>query len=149
MVDLHQQFHAKTWHTTGEAHPVVPGVPHGGACSTHRSCTGGRASAWQSQSQPLESPPSFMEVRDAVLDDLPAIVAIYNTTIDSRMVTADLEPVSVEARRPWFDQHSPSHRPIWVAAENGQVIGWLSYSSFHPRAAYDATSEVSVYLAPE
>jgi phosphinothricin acetyltransferase len=90
-----------------------------------------------------------MEVRDAVLDDLPSIVAIYNTTIASRMVTADLEPVSVEARRPWFDQHSSNRRPIWVATANGQVMGWLSYSSFNPRAAYDATSEVSVYLAPE
>src|SRR5262249_60525285 len=33
--------------------------------------------------------------------------------------------------------------------ENASVIGWLSYSSFHPRAAYDATSEVSIYVAPE
>jgi L-amino acid N-acyltransferase YncA len=90
-----------------------------------------------------------MEVRDAVSSDLPAIVAIYNTTIASRMVTADLNPVTVEERRHWFEQHSPSRRPVWVATEGDRVIGWLSYSSFHPRAAYDATCELSLYLAPE
>ena len=52
--------------------------------------------------------------RDATLDDLPAIVAIYNSTIASRDVTADLEPVSVESRRAWFDAHGPAARPLWV-----------------------------------
>jgi L-amino acid N-acyltransferase YncA len=90
-----------------------------------------------------------MEVRDAIPDDLSDIVAIYNSTIASRMVTADTDPVSVESRRAWFEQHSPARRPLWVAWENNCVIGWLSYSSFYGRPAYDATCEVSVYLAPE
>ena len=34
--------------------------------------------------------------------DLPAIVAIYNSTVPSRMVTADTEPVTVESRLAWF-----------------------------------------------
>ncbi|MGH8807340.1 MAG: GNAT family N-acetyltransferase, partial [Noviherbaspirillum sp.] len=33
--------------------------------------------------------------RLARFDDLPGIVAIYNSTIPSRQVTADTEPVSV------------------------------------------------------
>ena len=37
-----------------------------------------------------------VKIRDAPLDDLPAIVEIYNSTVPSRMVTADPEPVSVE-----------------------------------------------------
>ncbi|CAN5380241.1 hypothetical protein BH11PSE11_BH11PSE11_26510 [soil metagenome] len=36
--------------------------------------------------------------RLARLEDLPAIVAIYNSTVASRQVTADTEPVSVESR---------------------------------------------------
>jgi phosphinothricin acetyltransferase len=90
-----------------------------------------------------------MELRDATSEDLPAIVAIYNTTVASRMVTADTEPVSVESRRAWFNQHSPARRPLWVALESGQMLGWLSYSSFYGRPAYNATCEVSIYLAPE
>jgi len=90
-----------------------------------------------------------MEIRDATLDDLPAIVSIYNETVPSRMVTADTEPVSVESRRAWFEQHSPERRPLWVAFEKGQVFGWISYSSFYGRPAYDRTCELSIYLAPE
>ena len=90
-----------------------------------------------------------MEVKDATFADLPAIVRIYNETIPSRMVTADTEPVSVESRRAWFEQHSPVRRPLWVALEMGRVIGWASYSSFYGRPAYDRTCELSVYLASE
>ena len=65
------------------------------------------------------------------------------------MVTADTEPVSVASREKWFAEHSPARRPLWIAEDNGQVAGWLSYSSFYGRPAYDTTCEVSVYLAPE
>jgi L-amino acid N-acyltransferase YncA len=90
-----------------------------------------------------------METRDATFADLPIIVAIYNTAIPSRMVTADTEPVSIESRHAWFEQHSPARRPLWVALEVGQIIGWLSYTSFYGRPAYDRTCELSVYIAPQ
>ncbi|HKG69108.1 MAG TPA: hypothetical protein VKA92_09585, partial [Segetibacter sp.] len=51
---------------------------------------------------------------DATLQDLPKIVEIYNSTVASRMVTADTEPVSVESKRNWFKAHSPDKRPLWV-----------------------------------
>ena len=89
-----------------------------------------------------------MQVRDAKIEDLPAIVAIYNSTVPSRMVTADTEPVSVESRRKWFAEHSPARRPLWVAEVDGEVAGWLSFSSFYGRPAYDHTCELSIYLAP-
>jgi phosphinothricin acetyltransferase len=90
-----------------------------------------------------------MLIRDATSLDLPAIVAIYNFTIPSRMVTADTQSVSVASREKWFAEHSPNRRPLWVAEENGVVVGWLSFSSFYGRPAYEATCEVSVYLAPD
>ncbi len=86
-----------------------------------------------------------MRIRDAHPADLPAIVGIYNSTIPSRMVTADLEPVSVESRHEWFAAHSPERWPLWVA-EDGELLGWLSFSKFHPRPAYAATAELSVYI---
>jgi L-amino acid N-acyltransferase YncA len=84
---------------------------------------------------------------DAVREDLADIVEIYNATIPSRMVTADLEPVTVEARSKWFEDHSPELRPIWVMKENGQIIAWLSFQSFYGRPAYLATAEVSIYVS--
>jgi len=84
--------------------------------------------------------------RQATRADLPAIVGIYNATISSRMVTADLEPVSVESRIPWFEAHSEGFRPLWVAQHDGRVAGWLSFSTFYGRPAYDKTAELSVYI---
>lgn len=38
--------------------------------------------------------------RNATETDLPRIVSIYNSTVASRMVTADTEPVTIEDRIP-------------------------------------------------
>lgn len=92
--------------------------------------------------------------RLARVDDLPAIVAIYNSTIASRQVTADTEPVSVESRLGWFHEHAAASRPLWVveaaALQPGagpDIVGWLSYSNFYGRPAYAGTAELSIYLA--
>ena len=87
-------------------------------------------------------------IRDALEADLPAIVAIYNASIPGRMATADVDAVSVENRLDWFRAHTPARRPVWVAERAGQVVGWLSVQSFYGRPAYQATAEVSVYVAP-
>jgi L-amino acid N-acyltransferase YncA len=92
---------------------------------------------------------SAVKIRDAVEVDLPAIVKIYNSTIPSRMVTADPEPVSVESRRAWFREHDPERRPLWVAEADGRVVGWFSFEPFRRKPAYYATAEVSVYVSEE
>jgi L-amino acid N-acyltransferase YncA len=84
--------------------------------------------------------------RAAQPDDLPQIVQIYNSTVASRMVTADLEPVSVDSRREWFAQHEPGARPLWVVDRGAEIAGWLSLSNFYGRPAYNRTAEVSVYV---
>jgi L-amino acid N-acyltransferase YncA len=87
--------------------------------------------------------------RNAVQNDLKKIVAIYNSTVASRMVTADTEEVSVESRQQWFEEHSPDKRPLWMVEDaNNIIIGWVSFQSFYGRPAYDATAEVSIYLDP-
>lgn len=88
-------------------------------------------------------------IRDAGLDDLPRIVEIYNSTIASREVTADLEPVSVESRVRWYNEHSPDFRPLWVLEDKGTIIAWLSFQSFYGRPAYNATAEISIYIDQE
>lgn len=90
--------------------------------------------------------------RPASLADLPDIVAIYNSTIPSRQVTADLQPVSVESRITWFQTHDSKRRPIWVVDRPASVSGdariaaWLSFSDFHRRPAYAGAAELSIYV---
>ena len=90
--------------------------------------------------------PADCLLRIARLADLPTIVAIYNETIPSRMVTADLQPVSVADRQAWFAAHTADKHPLWVLEQGGNVIGWASLSPFYGRAAYGATAEISLYL---
>jgi phosphinothricin acetyltransferase len=87
--------------------------------------------------------------RLACFEDLPEIVAIYNSTVASRQVTADTEPVSVESRHAWFHEHRPESRPLWVIEHDGRILGWLSFSNFYGRPAYAGTSELSIYLHEE
>ncbi|WP_415327115.1 GNAT family N-acetyltransferase [Chryseobacterium sp. MMS23-Vi53] len=85
--------------------------------------------------------------RNATLEDLPTIVEIYNSTIPSRMVTADTEDVSVESRLDWFLVHNPETRPLWMIEDEQQnVLGWVSFSSFYGRPAYNGTVEISIYM---
>ncbi|MEG0188347.1 GNAT family N-acetyltransferase [Algoriella sp.] len=85
--------------------------------------------------------------RDAKRSDLEKITEIYNSTIASRLVTADTEPVSVESKIKWFEEHSPEKRPLWVIEDElNEIVGWVSFQSFYGRPAYDATVEISIYL---
>ena len=88
-----------------------------------------------------------MRIRDALPEDLEAVVAIYNATIPSRESTADLEPVTVQQRGAWFIAHSPDRRPLWVVDDDGgTVVAWCSLRDFYGRPAYAATAEIGIYV---
>lgn len=78
--------------------------------------------------------------------ELPKIVAIYNETIPSRLATADLEPVSVASRQPWFESFNPDSRPLWVIKYDDKIAGWVGLESFYGRPAYHKTAEISIYI---
>jgi L-amino acid N-acyltransferase YncA len=86
------------------------------------------------------------KLKEAVLEDLPVIVDIYNSTISSRMVTADTKPVSVGERLAWFHSHNKEKHPLYIIISDEKIAGWLSFQSFYGRPAYDATAEISIYM---
>jgi phosphinothricin acetyltransferase len=90
-------------------------------------------------------------VRTAVLDDLPALTAIYNHYIVNSTITFDLRPFEPEERRGWFDDHSSTgrHRLLVAVAADGAVLGYTTTSRWRPKAAYDTTVESSVYCHPD
>jgi phosphinothricin acetyltransferase len=87
-----------------------------------------------------------MYIRDAEETDLTAIVDIYNQSIPHRLATADTEAISVASRWDWYHHRQPN-RPLWVATEQEQVLGWLSFQNFYGRPAYVHTAEISIYVA--
>lgn len=84
-------------------------------------------------------------LRIAKINDLPIIVDIYNSTVPGRMVTADTEPVLVDDKLAWFNEHNQK-RPLWIIEYRGKTCGWASLQSFYGRPAFNATAEISIYL---
>ncbi len=87
-----------------------------------------------------------VRIRDARIEDLPAIVEICNSTAPSRVATADNTPLSPEEHAAWFRRHTPEHHPLTVMELGGQIVAWLSFQPFRGRPAYAHTAEVSVQV---
>ena len=93
---------------------------------------------------------SVPSIRPATIDDLPAIVDIYNHYVVHTPITFDLTPVTVAERRPWFDQFAETGRHrLLVAIEDNTVVGYAGTHQFRVKAAYDTTVETTIYLAPD
>jgi phosphinothricin acetyltransferase len=81
-------------------------------------------------------------------DDLAALTELYNHYVEHTPVTFDLAPFAVEARRPWlggFAERGPHQ--LFVAEEDGRVLGWAGAHRFREKRAYDTTVETTIYLA--
>lgn len=88
-----------------------------------------------------------MNIRAAQFSDLPRIVEIYNQAVAQKGATADLTPVKVEDRRPWFEEHRDNKYPLWVAGGGENILGWCSLSPYRPgRMALRYTAEISYYI---
>lgn len=91
-----------------------------------------------------------VQVRYAREEDIARVVEIYNHYVLTTAITFDLEPVTVEERRAWLAQFSTAgpHR-LFVAEQDGLVVGYAGTTQFRSKRAYDTTVEVTVYCAPE
>ncbi len=89
-------------------------------------------------------------IRSAREDDLPRLTEIYNHYIRQTAITFEIEPYTIEGRRPWLSQFAATGRyRILVAEADGKALGWANSRRFHERAAYDPTVETSIYLDPD
>ncbi len=82
--------------------------------------------------------------------DLPRLTEIYNHYIRTTAITFDIEPYTVDQRRTWLGQFAERgpHR-LFVAEQDGLVLGYAGSHKFRDKQAYDTTVEVTVYCAPE
>jgi phosphinothricin acetyltransferase len=90
-----------------------------------------------------------MNIRDAVHDDLPAILEIHNDAIRTTTAIWDEHEVDLEDRRAWFDTRRAAGLPVLVAELDGGVVGFASYGPWRPKTGYRFTVENSVYVHPD
>jgi L-amino acid N-acyltransferase YncA len=86
-----------------------------------------------------------MKTRLATPEDAPAIARIYNDGIADRIATFETKLRTEADILTWFD----GVHPIVVVEDGGQVIAFVSTSTYRPRACYDGIAEFSVYVARE
>ena len=92
----------------------------------------------------MTDPSSAVTIRPATRDDVAAITAIYNEGIRGRTATFETRERAPDEVRGWLGD--PRH-PVLVAEADGRVVGWVSASTYRPRACYAGVAEFSVYVA--
>jgi len=84
-------------------------------------------------------------IRRAVLQDIPALMDIYNEAILHTTATFDTEVKDMENRKAWFAEHNGRY-VIYVDVEDGKVAGYASLSRYRDRKAFDPAVEISIYV---
>src|SRR5688572_2813595 len=91
---------------------------------------------------------SACTIRLAAREDAEAINSIQNYYVERSTATFLTEPLTLDERLAWLDEHSTAH-PVTVAAADGSIVGWGALGTFRLRAAYSRTAELSVYVHHE
>lgn len=89
-------------------------------------------------------------IRDATLDDLPAIVGLLNVAVLETSAVYSEDVISVADRVPWFEAKQRRGFPVLVADAGGSVVGFATYGDFRDSVAlpgYRFTVEHSVHVA--
>ena len=89
----------------------------------------------------------MITIRAACEADLPAILEIYNHVILNTTAVYQYVPQTLEMRKAWYDAKVKDGYPLFVAEEEGRVVGLSTYGPFRAWAAYKYTVENSVYVA--
>jgi phosphinothricin acetyltransferase len=91
-----------------------------------------------------------VNVRDATVDDLPSVAAIYTHYTLRTTTTFNIEVRTPREWRERFDaQILNGPYDLLVAVEGDAVVGFVETQRFRPKPAYDRSVELSVYVSPD
>jgi len=90
-----------------------------------------------------------MNVRHANENDLPAMLAIYNEIILNTTAVWQYDPHTLEMRQEWFAIKKKLGHPVFVAEEEGDIVGFSTFGPFRQWQGYRFTVENSVYVAAD
>ena len=85
-------------------------------------------------------------IRDAVDEDVPGILAIYNDVIATSTAVYREDPATLEDRRQWFEARREQSYPILVASDGSGILGFASYGDFRSWPGYRFSVEHSVHV---
>jgi len=88
-----------------------------------------------------------INIRTATEQDLPAMLEIYNDIIINTTAVWQYDTHTLEMRKEWFKTKQEQGFPVFVAEENGTIVGFSTYGSFRAWQGYKHTVENSVYVA--
>ena len=91
----------------------------------------------------------MITIRPAREADLPEILLIYNDIILHTTAVYDYHPHTPDMRRAWYEGKMKDGYPVFVAEEEGKVVGFSSMGPFRAWAAYKYTVENSIYVASD
>ncbi len=87
--------------------------------------------------------PYGLRIRAMTAADAPAVRAIYQAGLDGGLASFETTAPEWDA----FDRTKlPEHR--WVAAIDGDVVGWVAVSAVSMRPVYAGVVEHSIYVDP-
>ena len=90
-----------------------------------------------------------MLVRDATVDDLPAIRALYNALIPTTTIAWRDELASQEEVTDWYAERTTRRDPVLVAELDGEVAGYTTWGSFRGGdrfPGYRHTVELTIHV---
>ena len=91
----------------------------------------------------------MITIRHAKENDLPQILEIYNDIIKNTTAVYYYEPHTLEMRRKWFMEKQEKGFPVFVADENGIILGMSTIGPFRIPTAYQYTVENTVHVAAD
>ena len=87
-------------------------------------------------------------IRPVQLSDAAAIRAIYQPYVTETAITFEVDVPTVQEFESRITKTLPQF-PYLVAEVDGKVVGYAYASTYYARAAYDWTTELSIYVAKE
>lgn len=86
------------------------------------------------------------QIRDALIDDVPGILDIYNDAVANTTAIWNETPVNLANRLSWFEARAQQGYPILVAVDDSGVLGYASFGDWRPFEGFRHTVEHSVYV---
>lgn len=92
----------------------------------------------------------ILTIRPATITDLEQINQIYNHYVNHTAITFDLVAWTLSQRQQWHRELTQSVRyQVFVACHGGSIVGFAYNGQYHSKAAYQDSTEVTVYAAPD